>query len=245
VETRPYVCACAVNFSAVNPVRCPSFFKTIPHEWSFFLGLTSTTKYDTVVGFVEADFCETVHRNGATMRARFIHQSTPIKEVAVGMPHEPAWPLDQEMNALADEQVRYADQVLRCKQQFERIGKWTVELLVKRLPCVPKSCFLSQDHFMVAGGAPGEGIDPEYVLPLVPFLANSSYPRLGFALGAKGNGFVAIEDNEGALVVSPCLAEPQPIALDLDIRKLQEYIAAKVKAEEDTKEIPLSPPPVP
>jgi hypothetical protein len=144
---------------------------------------------------------------------------------------EPAWPLGQEVNALADEQVRYAEQVRRCQQELERIGTRTMELLVERLPTVPKSCFLSKDHFLVAGGAPGEGIDPAYVLPLDSFQVNPSEPLMGFALGAQGHhGFVRIEYHEGTLAVSPCLTEPQPIAPDLDIRKLQEYIAAKVKA---------------
>lgn len=141
----------------------------------------------------------------------------------MGMFPESARSLDQEMNALADEKVRYAEQVRRCQRQQERIGTRTVELLVKRLPSAPKSCFLSRDRFLASGGALGEGIDPEYVLPLDPFMANPSDPPIGFALGAQGqHGFVRIEYHEGVLAVSPYVI--QPAKLDINIRKLQEYI---------------------
>jgi hypothetical protein len=159
----------------------------------------------------------------------------------MGMPSDSPWHLDQEMKTLAHERVRCAEEVARCTRNLERITERTVELLVKRLPSAPRSCFLGPNQFLTAGGAPGEGIEPEYVLPLGDFQANPQYPFLGFALGAKGNGFVQIADHEGVLGVSPCLIQPQPTALDLNLLKLYEYITAKVKAEEDTRKIPAPP----
>lgn len=159
----------------------------------------------------------------------------------MGMSSETPWHLDQEMKTLAHERVRCAEEIARCTRNLERITERTVELLVKRLPSAPRSCFLSQSQFLIAGGAPGEGIDPEYVLPLPPFQVDMSSAPLGFALGKHGMGFVAIADNEGTLAVSPCLVQPQPTALNLDLQKLYDFIREAVKAEEDTREIPAPP----
>lgn len=157
------------------------------------------------------------------------------------MPHETDFLLDQELKTFGATREDLTQTIAKHTQQFARLRERGVEILRKRLPTAPKSCFFAASHFLVAGGssagAEAKSIDPQYVLPLEPFQLEPRRIDLGFAIGSRGSGFVAVADTEGTLSVSPYLLEPQPTALDLDLTKLYEFIREKVKAEEATREI--------